>query len=112
MKNSLIFILLLFGTLILSMLLPWWIIAPLALCAAYFSEMRPAVGFSLSFLAIFCAWVICAFMADNGTIQAILGTLFNVSEYATPFISGAIGGLTAGLFGLAGSLLVPKKTVS
>lgn len=110
MKNSIAFIVILAGALILSVFLPWWIIAPIALCLAYFAKLSPLSGFLVSFAGVFVAWLISIYIIDSdGTVQDILSKLLNVNPMALPYISSLLGALLAGIFGLAGSLLSPKN---
>ena len=109
MKNSLVFILLFVGTVIGSIFLPWWIVAPSALIFTYFSRTTALEGFFIPLLAVFLAWLASIFFYDDGAIREILGKLFQVHALLTPFIAALVGGLVSGLFGLAGALLVNNR---
>ena len=108
MKNSILFILILVATAALSPFIPWWIIALIAFMGTYVSKTKAAEGFSICFLAVFLAWLGSILMTDDGTIAVLMGKLLNVSSSFTPFLASLLGGLVAGFFGLAGSLLSPK----
>ena len=109
MKNSLTFLFLFISTIILSLFLPWWIIAPLALVVSYFLRLSAGSGFVLSFLAVFAAWVLSIYFIDNGVVTDLMGKLFEVEGYLIPMIAGVIGGLIGGVFGWAGALLAPRQ---
>ena len=109
MKSSIIFILILASTMILSIILPWWIIVIIALGFTYFGKMNPLLSFIIPFAAVFIAWVVSIYIVDNGSVQNILGKLLNADSNFTPYIAGLIGGLVAGIFGLAGSYLAPLE---
>jgi hypothetical protein len=109
MKNSVLFIVLFAATILGSLILPWWIIAPLAIVLTYISKPSPFIGFILSFLAVFLAWIISIYLIDNGTVSELMGKLFEVPAFLTPIIAALIGGITSGIFGLGGALLAPKK---
>ncbi|MDA8886751.1 hypothetical protein OAD66_08680 [Bacteroidia bacterium] len=109
MKNSLVYLLLIVCTIALSLFLPWWIIAPLTFVFAYFSKLTPASGFLISFGAIALAWLLSIYFVDTGAVNILLGKLFKVNAFFTPFIAALLGGLVAGFFGWSGALLAPKK---
>lgn len=111
MKNSLVFILLFASTILCSIVLPWWIIAPLALAFTYFAKTSRAAGFLIPLASVFLAWLLSIYFVDNGSVSDILGKLFGISAFYTPIVAAIIGGITAGLFGWAGSLLSPGPKV-
>ncbi|MFB1002958.1 MAG: hypothetical protein QMC70_02300 [Bacteroidia bacterium] len=108
MKNSLFFLFLFAATILCSLALPWWVIAPLAIGFAYATKSSGVVGFTVPFMAIFLAWLLSIYFIDNGSVQNILGELFGMPAFMTPLIASLLGGLVAGIFGWAGSLLSPK----
>jgi uncharacterized membrane protein YhdT len=109
MKNSILFLVLFLGTLLVSTLLPWWSIAPIAVALTYSLKAKPAAGFFISLTAVFLAWLISIYIVDNGTVASLMGKLFQVSAFITPLVAALLGGLLAGIFGLSGALLAPKK---
>ncbi len=109
MKNSLLFLLLFVGTISASLLLPWWIIAPLAAVLTYNFKTAPIAGFFVSLVAVFLAWLLSIYVIDDGTVALLMGKLFEVSDFATPLIASLVGGIVAGLFGLAGAFFAPKN---
>jgi hypothetical protein len=109
MKNSIVFLLLVVLTITLSLVLPWWVIAPLSLGATYFSKIKPMSGFLIPFIAIFIAWLLSIMFNGTGIISDLMGTLFQVGPALIPFIASALGALVAGFFGLSGSLLSSRN---
>lgn len=75
----------------------------------YFGKMNLFLSFIIPFAAVFIAWVTSIYIMDNGSIQNILGALLNTDSILTPYIAGFLGGIVAGIFGLAGSFLAPQK---
>jgi hypothetical protein len=108
MKTSLLFLILFIGTISVSLLLPWWIIAPIAAALTYSFKTKAVAGFIISLSAVFLAWLLSIYIIDDGTVADLMGKLFEVSGFATPRIGSLLGGLVAGLFGLAGALLAPQ----
>lgn len=108
MKNSFVFILLFVATILCSLLLPWWIVAPLALAFTYYAKTSSAAGFLIPFCSVLLAWLLSIYFVDYGAVRDILGKLFGIAAAATPIVAALIGALVAGLFGWAGSLLSPR----
>jgi len=108
MKNSLIFLILFVATILCSLVLPWWIVAVLSLAITYFAKARNLAGFFVPLAAVFLAWLLSIYFVDEGSVQEILGRLFGIPGFLTPAVASLVGGLVAGLFGLAGALLAPK----
>jgi hypothetical protein len=109
MKNSTLFLVLFLGTLLASLFLPWWAIAPIAGITTYSTKTNPTAGFFVSLVAVFLAWLISIYIIDNGSVASLMGKLFQVSALITPLVAALLGGLIAGIFGLSGALLAPKK---
>lgn len=101
---------LLITALILGYILPWWIIAPLAIAVAYFFEEKPIKSFLISFAALFVLWVGAALWIDISN-ESILSTRMSkmILQMESPIlmilITGLIGGLVSGFSGLTGTLL-------
>lgn len=98
--------------------LPWWGVAIAGLIAAAWLQQKPAMAFLLGFLSVFLLWAGFAFVRSqlNNDILAhrfSLLILKNDSPILLVLLTGAIGGLTAGLGALSGSLLhlffIPRK---
>ena len=109
MKISTTFIIIAASSLLLSLYLPWWVIAPITLLVCYIAQMSWAKSFLVAFLAVFLVWLGGIFFYDYGSIRTIVGNLFSMPAMAAPFFTAALGGLTAGLFGAAGTLLKTKS---
>ena len=105
MKLSTSFFIIAAASLLLSMYLPWWIIAPVSLVVCYFAQLTWVKSFLVAFTAVFLVWLGSVFFYDFGSIRTIVGDLFSMPAMASPFFTAALGGLTAGLFGAAGTLL-------
>lgn len=105
MKTISTFLIIAAATLLLSIYLPWWVIAPISLAACYFAQLSWAQSFLASFLAVFLVWLGSVYLFDYGTIRNIVGDLFSMTADATPFFTAALGGLVSGIFGAAGTLL-------
>lgn len=112
MKNSLVLLLLFVTTILSSLLLTWWAIAPLALALTYYTNVSVSAGFGIPFIAVFLAWLISIYFIDNGTVSTLLGSLFGIAAFATPLLAALLGGLLAGLFGWAGALLAPTPNAT
>ena len=109
MRNSILFIVILLGTILLSPFLPWWVIAPLSCLGTYVAKSRAGSAFLVPFLAVAIAWLASIYYLDDGSVQGLVGKIFEVPSVATPFIAAVLAGLVAGFFGLAGGLLSVKK---
>lgn len=109
MKNSLAFLLLFAATILLSLILPWWIIAPLSFAYSYFLKPKPAIGFFIPFAAILLAWYLSIQFVDNGIVAGLIGKLFQLDAGLTPVVASFLGASIAGLFGWAGALLSEQQ---
>ncbi|MGB0850094.1 MAG: hypothetical protein ACPGTP_02510 [Bacteroidia bacterium] len=109
MKNSLAFLVLFAATILLSLILPWWIIAPMSFAYSYFLKPSAVIGFFVPFAAIFLAWFLSIHFVDNGIVADLMGKLFQVGSSLTPVIASMLGAIVAGLFGWSGSLLREQK---
>lgn len=112
MKISILAIALL--TILGSLVLPWWVIAPICLVVAYFFKLNPVQGFIISFITVFVVWLSAIYYFDHGTVKMLVGDLLSLPANVTPFLASLIGALVAGLFGLSGALLrkKPKRFVN
>jgi hypothetical protein len=110
MKNSILFIVIAVLTFSFSLFMPWWVVAPIAFGVAYFAKLSVGKGFALPFAAVFITWLVSIYVVDTGVVASLVGELFGMPGVAAPFVAAALGAAVAGLFGLAGALLVsPKK---
>jgi len=110
-----LFFIILIASLIVSFVLPWWIVAIISFLAALWIAKGSANGFWSAFAAIFIVWVVQALFKSvpNDHILAIrvahmlpLGG----SWILLTLITGLIGGLVAGMAGLTGALF--KKALA
>jgi len=108
MKLSYSFLIIAALSLLLFIYLPWWIIAPISLIVCYYAQLSWAKSFLIAFIAVYLVWLGSILFFDKGSIRTIVGALFSMSAQITPYFAAALGGLLAGLFGAAGSLLKPK----
>ena len=109
MRNSTQFIVILLSTVLLSFLLPWWVIAPISFLVPYLAKAKPSAGFFTALLAVFFGWLMVVFYLDDGSVRQLAGNIFEAPALAMPLVSAVIGGLVAGFFGLAGGLLSSDK---
>ncbi|MBK9257341.1 MAG: hypothetical protein IPM42_17870 [Saprospiraceae bacterium] len=93
---------------IFQMFLPWWIIAPIAFGACYFSDTGKFMAFGTSFLAVFILWFFAARFAERSFDVSMAETIGNImggiSAQLIFFLTALIGGLTAGISALSGRL--------
>jgi len=94
-------------TWILQLFSPWWIVAIVAFVLAYLFKNSIKSGFSISFAVIFLLWSMASALADRSfdssmalLLSKILG---NIGPSYVFYITGAIGGLVAGLGGMMGA---------
>jgi hypothetical protein len=95
---------------LLQLFLPWWIIAPVAVGAAFWKAVSGAHAFWSGFLAIFSLWIGAGlfYTLPNGNILANrVGAMLGLPETSINWvivllITGIIGGLASGLCALAG----------
>ena len=109
MKNSIAFLALFISTILLSLVLPWWIVAPLAFIICYFGKPSPIGAFILSFFSVALSWLLSIYFIDSGSIAILLADIFEIPSFASPLLASFIGGIVASLFGLSGSLIAAKK---
>jgi len=99
---------------ILENFLPWWCIAPVAFVVSYLFRLKWYSAFLSGFLALFLLWGGMAFLIDRANEQILSNRIsMLILKSSKPLvivaITGVIGGLVAGLGGLAGSFLIKKK---
>ena len=93
---------------IIQPLTPWWSLAPIALVVVLIFQLSPTKSTIVGFLGGFILWGIVAFLQDNAN-QGILssrigGMLGGLPGLAVPLFTAIIGGITASLGALVGSL--------
>lgn len=89
-----------------QLILTWWVIAVVAFVVSYFFHPGKFAAFAGCLLGVFILWSAKAYLADKNfdiAISQILSELIGkVSQGAIFFLTGAIGGIVAGLGGLLG----------
>jgi hypothetical protein len=94
--------------------LPWWVVTPICLLTSVFIHQKPAAAFSTYFFAIFILWAGLAYFLSyhNNHIFAQKMALVLPLKGNTVMlflVTGLLGGLVAGLSGVAGSFLRASK---
>ncbi|MCS6934832.1 MAG: hypothetical protein NZM35_06760 [Chitinophagales bacterium] len=92
----------------LQLLLPWWSIALAAFAIAYLRMLSLPAAFTAGFLAIFLLWSGYAAwlsIANEHILAARVARLLPLggSVWALLLLTGAVGGITAGLSALCGA---------
>lgn len=112
--NFIVTLLLAYG---LSFVLPWWSIMAAASTTALFIPLKKAAVFFIPFLAILILWFTYSFILSNAndfTLAKRIAILLPLggSSYILMLLTGAIGGLAAGIsavFGKQLSLILQKS---
>jgi hypothetical protein len=104
-----LFFIILISSLIVSFVLPWWIVAIISFLSAWFIAKSSAHAFWSAFAAIFIVWVIMALFKSvpNNNILAIrVAHLFHLPHWILLLlVTAIIGGLVAGMSALSGQLI-------
>jgi hypothetical protein len=104
-----LFFLILILSLIVSFVLPWWVIVIIAFGGAYFLAKSGAQAFWSGFAALFLVWLIVALFKsvpnDNILATRVAHVLHLPHWILLLLITCLIGGLVAGLSALSGFLL-------
>ena len=97
---------------IAQLYLPWWIIAPIAFAVCYLFKLKAGEAFLVSFMAIFILWGGYAYYLDMNNGHILCKRVAALLHLSLPplilLITGLVGGLVAGLAGLAGGFLIKK----
>ncbi len=109
MKNLTAFILAAVISVALSLVLTWWVIAPIYFLLCYTLKLKPLISFLASLISVAIIWFVAAYYFDNGLVNPLLSDILKVGPNMARPISSLIGGLVAGIFGLSGSLLSADK---
>jgi hypothetical protein len=98
---------------VLSLILPWWIIAVVAFLISLIIPVPPFKAFLAAFTAIFVLWAVQALIIYQGPAENFakkVGTLFTAgAPYLIVIISGITGALVAGLSAASGALIKRLK---
>jgi hypothetical protein len=107
-----LFFIILILSLIVSFVLPWWIVALISFLAALFIAKSSAHAFWSAFVAIFIVWVVMALfksIPNDNILATRVSHLFHLPHWSLLLlVTAIIGGLVAGMSALSGQLL--KRT--
>ena len=103
--------------LILAQFLPWWSVMVAGFVSSLFFSLKKFAVFFVPFLAIFVFWTLYAYVVatqNDFILSRKIAKLLPLggSEYNLITVTGAIGGLAAGVAALLGkqcSILVKKQ---
>ncbi|MEO6523006.1 MAG: hypothetical protein ABIN91_15090 [Mucilaginibacter sp.] len=110
-----LFFIILIASLIVSFVLPWWIVAIISFLAALWIAKGLVNGFGSAFIAIFIVWVVQALFKSVPNDHILATRVAHMlplggSWILLVLITGLIGGLVAGMAGLTGALF--KKALA
>ncbi len=104
-----LFFIILILSLIVSFVLPWWIVAIISFLAALFIAKSSAHAFWSAFVAIFIVWVVMALfksIPNDNILATRVSHLFHLPHWLLLLlVTAIIGGLVAGMSALSGQLL-------
>lgn len=90
---------------LLQLILPWWVLAPLAAILAWGLQLSPRQAFTAALVGGMLLWGGYAIYLDNGILSARLGQLMGgFSSIWLFLLTSLIGGLLAAMGGVSGSL--------
>jgi hypothetical protein len=96
------------STLLLQFFLPWWVIAVIAFAMTIFFRTGKLISFCVSFLAVFLCWTLRAYWVNSVgdvSVAALTGNILGgIAPSSAIFLTGLVGGLTAGLSAVSGSM--------
>lgn len=102
------FILIIFSSLVLQAVFPWWSLAIGAALVAYFFSRKIWHAFLQGFLAVFLLWFSFAFWLSSGNEHLLAERISQIFGVTQPLLilvfTGFIGGITGGLGALTGAL--------
>ena len=88
--------------------LPWWGVALAGGLAGGLSNKK-LIAFFAGFLSVFLYWYSLILWGPHQKVAELSGDLFGVSAGTMPLISAILGGLIAGVFAVAGSMLFQRR---
>lgn len=108
-----LFLLILVLCLLLQLLFPWWVIAPVAFVCCLLKARSAYSAFVIAFLAVFVLWFVTASILsiqNNHILATRISQMFglgsdNYSWILIALLTSAIGGLVAGFAGISGFLI-------
>jgi L-lactate permease len=104
-----LFFIILISSLVVSFVLPWWIVAIISFLSALFIARSSAHAFWSAFVAIFIVWVVMAMfksVPNDHILATRMAHLLPLGGHwvLLAAITGLIGGLVAGMSALSGQL--------
>ncbi|MDB5120145.1 MAG: hypothetical protein JWN56_1363 [Sphingobacteriales bacterium] len=105
-----LFLLIFVICLVLQLFLPWWIIAPIVFCLAFWKARSAKKAFAVGFNAIFILWLIMGLvktLPNENILANRVGQMLQLPDLSFNWmivllITGLVGGLASGLSALAG----------
>mgnify|MGYP001340731958 CR=1 FL=1 len=97
------------ATLLFQIFLPWWVIAVIAFTMTWFFRTGKLIAFCIAFLAVFLCWTLRAYWVDAGgevSVAVLTGNILGgIAPSSAIFLTGLVGGLTAGISAVSGSMI-------
>jgi len=105
-----LFFIILISSLVVSFVLPWWIVAIISFLSALFIAKTSAHAFWSAFMAIFTVWVVMALfksVPNNHILATRMAHVFPLGGnwIALLLITAVIGGLVAGMAAMSAYLI-------
>ena len=109
-KNIINFIVTILLAYVLSLFLPWWSVMVAAVATALFIPLKRIGVFFIPFLAILLFWFVLSYFLSSGndfTLAKRIAVLLPLggNPYVLMLVTGAIGGLAAGIAAIFGKQL-------
>ena len=101
-------LIIIFGSWLLGLFLPWWALIIPCLLAGFLFPDKAYKAFTAGLGGVGSLWLLLAFWADgqnDGIMSAQIAEVMQLSELWLYLITGAIGGVTGGLACLSGFFL-------
>ncbi len=112
MKNFFLAIVLTaFTSMLLQLILPWWVCGIAGFAIAYFIKQNSLMAFLSGFIAVFLLWTIYAYLLSSANENILVAKVAELMKALTKgstttlyILTGLIGGLVSGFGALTGSL--------
>lgn len=109
-KTALLLLLILFSSVLLQLVLPWWSVVPLCLALAAWFRVSGGGAFLAGLLGVGLGWWLPALWLNThgaGLLAARVATLLPLGSNAglLVLVGGLLAGLVGGLAALSGALL-------
>ena len=114
MKLMTTFLLMVLLSFALSLILPWWVMAPACFLLALLSKFKIWKSICIGFVAIFLHWMLMAWWLSENN-EHILATRMSILLFKAEqpmlliFMTGLLGGIIGAVSAGAGALLVKKE---